>query len=526
LRSYRDGQQSKLAWGEKDHQNRKPIFRSSALFPILEKNSISTEIGFLGYWVLKRNIKEVGMVISMRGADGNLLQRKQETITEAKSFRIVAKDWLDELEIAPSTEFIGSIELEVFSSQDMVFPYPAFVLTFHGEGFSTATHTTGRIYNDLEDLEGNSQVLVPETGFDVHSAKGFDPFFIFTNGSKPNTCGNIDYRLVGEQKVVEDSFQLGKIDPFETRFVMLKEYMDLETLLDGEKGTISLRHNFEGFFPRFVSGNFEDDQKAISITHTFFDSSEIDSDDAYILPPVNDLYHSSDLLPFFSKNGTYSQLVLYPCSSPSCFALRFLYINQAGKLLGDVMVDENIVNSKSLFQTFDFGDIAQSNNIQLDEIASVKVVAEYDGKIASRLKLGLNIGQKNQKYQLPCNICFAAEGGDDRKLDKPGTFKWLPILNKGNSVLAITNSGTNRSYERNADVKLSFYREDDAECITRDFTLGPDQMHTVETDNDEELRGFLGTGTGWATAVSNNGFVKAWYFDLGRNGIVAGDHSF
>jgi len=533
MRSYRDGQQSvgrdgqqSVGFGEKTNINRRPVFRSSAVFQVVETKQVSTEINFLGYWLLKRNIREVDMVVSLRDAGGNLLQLKQETISEVKIFKIDVGDWLDELGRASNDEFIGSIELEVFSSQDLYFRYPAFVLVYYGEDFSTSVHTSGRIYNDIADQAENSQALVPETGFDVWAAKGCDPFFAFTNGAVANPNGIIDIRLLGGPKVVEDSIELGKISAFETRFVMLKDYIDLETLLGGQKGAISLRHNFEGFFPRFVAGNFEDNQGAMSITHTYYDSTELDSDDVYIETPPDNLYHSSILLPFFSQKGIYSQLVLYPCSSPSSFALHFLYIDRNGKLLRDVMVDEKIVNSGNLYITFDFSDIALSNNIQLEQIACVKLVVEFSGKIPSRLKMGLNVGQKHLKHQLPCNICFALEIGDERKLGKPSAFRWLPILNKGNSILVITNSGPSRSYERNAEVKLSFYREGDKECLARNITLGPDQTHAIELRNDQELREFLGAGIGWTTVHANNGSVNSWYFDLGKGGIVAGDHGF
>ena len=59
----------------------------------------------------------------------------------------------------------------------MVYPYPAFVINFDGVNNSSAVHTCGRIYNDIDDEYSNNKFKVPETGFDVLLVKIWFHFF-------------------------------------------------------------------------------------------------------------------------------------------------------------------------------------------------------------------------------------------------------------------------------------------------------------------------------------------------------------
>ena len=145
---------------------KKPILRSSAIFPVIHNEFYSSSIHFLGYWLLKRNIPEVTLIITLRNDIGNTLLRKTEIIDSAKAFSINLDEILQELNLKTSI-FIGSIETEFHTTRDMVFPYPALVLEYKNEKFNTCVHTLGRIYNDFEDLKENSSTLVPETGFDI-----------------------------------------------------------------------------------------------------------------------------------------------------------------------------------------------------------------------------------------------------------------------------------------------------------------------------------------------------------------------
>ena len=52
---------------------RKPTLRSSAIFPFIINDYMNTKILFLGYWLIKRNIKEIKVKIHLRTNTGKLI---------------------------------------------------------------------------------------------------------------------------------------------------------------------------------------------------------------------------------------------------------------------------------------------------------------------------------------------------------------------------------------------------------------------------------------------------------------------
>jgi hypothetical protein len=64
---------SRQEFGEKIEQTRKPILRSSGVFPVIKNKYYSTKILYLGYWLIKRNIPEVSLLITLRDQEVKFL---------------------------------------------------------------------------------------------------------------------------------------------------------------------------------------------------------------------------------------------------------------------------------------------------------------------------------------------------------------------------------------------------------------------------------------------------------------------
>ena len=158
---------------------RKPILRSSAIFPFMINNKIDNKFLLLGYWLIKRDIKEVLLLITIRSKSGEIIFRNKKIIDQVKAYKFSVKKLLN----YKSGNFIGSIEFEVFSTHDLFYPYPACVLEASSKDCSTFVHTCGRIYNDFEDLSNNSNFKPPESGFDILPDKTVKNYFSFVNGA-------------------------------------------------------------------------------------------------------------------------------------------------------------------------------------------------------------------------------------------------------------------------------------------------------------------------------------------------------
>ena len=54
---------------------RKPVYRSSTIFPFIINKEVDTKIFFFGYWLLKKQIKEVELQITFRNESGKSLKK-------------------------------------------------------------------------------------------------------------------------------------------------------------------------------------------------------------------------------------------------------------------------------------------------------------------------------------------------------------------------------------------------------------------------------------------------------------------
>ena len=93
----------------------------------------------------------------------------------------------------------------------------------------------------------------------------------------------------------------------------------MKTFLGDSSGSISLSHNFEGFYPRLLVGNIQNSFPSVSFTHSYYDCTSCDTDSDFWSRASDNFYDSSVYLPLFLTNNCYTDLVIYPNFSPSDF---------------------------------------------------------------------------------------------------------------------------------------------------------------------------------------------------------------
>ncbi len=506
---------------------RKPVFRSSAIFPLMRNAWLNSRVLFMGYWILKREIAEIGLVYTLRDEDGNLIGRKSNTINSPKAFVMEMDELLPEN--FRTGDFTGSIELEVFSSRDMVFPYPAFVLEYYNDTFSTCVHTTGRVFNDFEDFKDTDDYKVAESGFDIYGSAGLEPFFSFVNGPLDNT-DSLELEVVNaanaSQKVVLNDLH---IKPYETVFVYLKKYYpDLDSFLGDQPGTAKVRHKLKGFFPRFLAGNLNTTAHTASITHSYYDCSSLTDEGAYWKRASDDLFDSSIFAPMFLDNGRTTEIVFYPIYSPSGYTITLDFLDEQGKSICKLENYRTIGTSQNELFRLNFTEIAKANGIAAEQVKAVFVSKSWPGSdmIPNRLKFGLNVRTGKGYDVLSSNICFNSELGIPKALQKAGTRKWAPLISNGESVVIINNSTTLKNYDRSASITYKIFRTADNQYIERNVVIPPFGQHRINTVEDKDVREFIGNQPGWVYVDSDNPFANAWYFTFGSSGVVGADHSF
>ncbi|MBK6951037.1 MAG: hypothetical protein IPH24_03040 [Crocinitomicaceae bacterium] len=525
MRSFYSHLEAVQSIGEEISSTTKPTYRSSAIFPVQHNTQYSSKIIFMGYWLLKRNIKEIGILYTLRNEMGQILSRKNSVIDSHKSYSISLDEFADKI----GDTFIGSLELEIFSTRDLVFPYPAFVLVYYSDKFSTAVHTVGRIYNDIEDLVGNEEYVVRESGFDIYGDPQLESFLALTNGPQENEKPTFSYELNTKSgKTHSGSFTLNPIAPYQTVFVNLTEKMNLSEHLKNEAGSVKLGHNMHGFFPRFVVGNIQKNIGQISITHTYYDCSPLNDSKSFWNRKDDKFNDSAVAIPLYITGGYFTQVAVYPIFSPSDFEINCDFYGDKGEFLGSLKRAVEVKHSDNRYDVLDFETlcIAAGIDIQKAKVANLNCNWNDKTKIPTRVKFGLNVGMKNAAMKVPSNICFAPSLGNPKILEKAGTFRWAPFINIGTSEICITNSSTLKAYDRPAEIDLQFFREQDEAILKRKVMIPANGMIQLNAMKDSELKEFFGGESGWVTMQTTNPYIYGYDFDFFESGAVAADHIF
>ncbi len=505
----------------------KPIFRSSAIFPVMQYPGVSSRILFMGYWMLKRNIQQIAAVVTLRSEHGEILYRDNLLITEAKTFRVELGQLLSSSGYSQPT-FYGSLEIEFFSTLNLVFPFPAVVINYYGPTFSTVVHTAQRVYNDFEDMQNNSQTSVPESGFNIYCDDNEEPFIGMINGPKAVPEATLKMQFFNSrQEVLVHEYSLGAFEAYQTRFIYPAKLVDLKTFLKGDAGSVKLQFQMNWIFPRLVVGNIRHPQNALSITHSYYDCSAARSESDYWLEAQPEWHPATLMLPVRIEEEYFTNIYFYPIYSPSIIGIDIELYDASGKLAG---AKSNLLRLETpQYKKVNLKELCKELNIPADKILGARVIAKSlgaGGRIPARIKVAFDIGHSSLPT-MPCNICTNLQPFNPPWETKPSTFRWAPVLaDQPNASLWIMNSSPAVNYRRPCDISITFFREKDTTTLSRKLTLPPHGFCVIRPENDKELSDFFEGEIGWCTVVSTNPYTTTYYFADNPSGVVGGDHGF
>lgn len=507
----------------------KPIFRSSAIFPVIQTEEIHSRILFMGYWILKRHIQQIGAVITLRTMEGQILYRNLMTITEAKTFRIELADQLQLAGLPKEMPFSGSLEVEFFSSVNLVFPYPATVINYYGPNFCSVVHTAQRVYNDFEDMRANSQTSVPESGFNVYADGNREPFFGLINGPIAVPNGKITMQFFNlDKQMLEHEMEIGEMAPYQTTMIYPARLVDLQKFLKGQAGAGKIRFHVSGIFPRLVAGNMQSSPPAMTITHTYYDCTAAESKSDYWLETQPQWYPASLMVPLVMGESQFTNIYFYPIYSPSNFAIDIEIYNSLGQCLGskqDVLIIESPADE---IERIDLKRLCRELGIAEQQELGARVIARTlnNTRLPARVKLGLDLGTEKAPH-MPCNICTNLQPFNPPIETKPTTFRWSPVLaDQPYCPVWLINSSPAIDYQKTATFQVTFFHEEDTKTLSREYQIPPHGFVVLHPHEDEELRNFFNGKVGWCTAVSTNPYTTNYYFAINPSGVVGGDHSF
>lgn len=506
----------------------KPVFRSSAIFPMINLQGIYSRVIFMGYWILKRNIREIAAIINLRDESGKLIHRMNLMIQEPRAYRIELQEELAKAGFSRSTSFIGSLEVEFFSTNNLFYPFPAVVLNYYGDKFSTVVHTAQRVYNDFEDMQRNSQTSVPESGFNIYANDSQESFLGIINGPEVVPDATLQLQVFNYKKeVTNHQIILGDLSPYQAKIVYPGREMDLIDFLQGNVGVAKASFHLNWVFPRLLVGNIDHSLPSLSITHTYYDCSKANSDADYWRPSEPQWYPASLMIPVSIKNSHFTNVYFYPIYSPSHLSIDLEIYDSLGSLLGKKQNILDIESPGNDYKKIPIKEICKELSIPENQELGARIICKpiEGSRLPTRIKIGLDLGMVEDK--MPCNICTNLHPFNPGLESKPISFHWSPFLaDQKCATVWLMNSSPLIKYSKAAEIELTFFREKDATTLVRKIIIPPNGFIVIHLSKDKELEEFFCNQIGWLTAVTTNSYTSLFYFTENSSGVVGGDHGF
>lgn len=258
----------------REHEMQKAsILRSSAVFYVLQSDEVSTEFLLFNYWLHKRGIKDLTLVLTLRDTGGSVVYRGSELLGFLGARTVTVAELLQHAGRLAGA-FEGSLEIEVLSSVNLHIPYPAVVVRYHGAGWHSTAHSYSRF---LAESSGDSSERINavqvtcEGNWTVHSEPGIDTFFVVHNGPSPIAPHDLGLVLTNSRgERLKAEIDAISYNPWETRRFFPGRVMDVSRHLDGQPGCLEITTRVAGVFPRMLCGHVRASDGAMTVDHSNF----------------------------------------------------------------------------------------------------------------------------------------------------------------------------------------------------------------------------------------------------------------
>ena len=281
--------------------------RSSTIFPTYINNINDQILVFQDYWKWKSNINNIIFILTLRYQNSKIFKqvkykiKNHNEISIKKIFNIKNK-------------FIGQLECEIESNENLKFPYPALMLFYkNSNGFESAVHSAGRHLNSNEKISSKYS----ESNFFAIVNKDFSPVVHIFSGKKINFKKNfLDIKIYNENNILLINKRINKlfIKPFGSKIIFIKNYLnklELKKIFDKK---IYIKFNFDimNIFGRLIVGNYDKKNDAFFVTHTF---RVHNSKNKNLIKP-NKKYKSTGYLPLMNCEPLKLIAKSYPTNAP------------------------------------------------------------------------------------------------------------------------------------------------------------------------------------------------------------------
>lgn len=369
------------------------VFRGSGMFYYKYDKSekFFTTLSFMDYWKVKRQL-DVGVLANIRDMNGKLVRRERVGFEHG-----VVVNYRPEVEGLP--RFEGSVEIEVFSSKDIVIPYSAFMAVYETRETITQVHSYTRCFSQHELEDGRAKPVAKESCWTIRDDPNVRSFAIFHNGPRATQEQQMRLKVTNSNgKSLQKEISLSSMNPYQTvKVIPANVFENLVGFLCGEPGNASIEVELGDSFSRMLVGNETKDGRQLQVTHSNFNYNELDpthlsdSDCGYMYVPSLGLRDK--------------EVVVYGERDPGEYRIR------------GPQVDLEFSGQSSVWVKFDDGMLVFSKT-NGEFPARIVTGITWSGDKKSRLPFECSLGVI-QKQQIPKRLWWgmvACDEGRDSKL--------------------------------------------------------------------------------------------------------------
>jgi len=485
-----------------------PVFRASAIFYARVEDGFDTELTFLNYWSIKNGNDDVSLLLSVRDAEGSTVRRLFAPV----------RGFVDGVRVSElvETPFEGSIEAELHSSRDLKYAMPAIVVGYHTRDGVSFVHSNQRVFNDLADQARNIGFNPGQTGFDVRVDGEAVSYLTFVNGPLPVERAELVVDVVNASGAgMATTLDLGSLPAYATRLVSFDAIRGAAEHLDGQPGFARVDAGTTGVFNRLAVGTTARDRDRTTVTHSFYDCSNLnDYVEAAELPP--DDYHA--FLPLALVPGVDLEVVLYPIYSPVTFRLQLLTFD------GDRTVETPLGD----FDTRDrrpmrlpIARAARAAHPKADDLLHCVVLETDDGRVPARVTVGLNYEVDGFGSNVNDSVALHTGYGVRDRL-----FAWGPVFlgDGARNVISIAHLEKRKVADGVSSLTLRLY---DRGGVVAERELAMANRSALNLEVEELVAGIEVEGRVlWYTLESSNPSFTVRQVHVSARGFVGADHSF
>lgn len=494
-----------------------PTFRASGLFFVVIDDQTTTHVSFMNYWREKNNNTSVGAMATLRNAEGTKVGRRYFPVDEMV-FQIDARDLLD----VPGP-FLGSLEIDLYSSEDLKFAFPALSVFYETPCGLSYVHTNQRTFNNLDDQEKGNRFNAWQSGFDIRFDNGTRPFIFLVNGPQRIRDANVELKIFNSAgEMVERDVPLGELAGYAARRIDLADLDNMCDFLGEDAGFCKINAPFDDVYCRFACGNIQTDRSWMSVTHSYFDCTG--HDDYY----KNDDFSADEIpcfAPFHLFEGLDVELVFYPIMAKTVVKFSMECFDSEGCSRAIIEMPETFNTAGSQAHRIDVRKWLAAGGVEAQDALYCVYVNPVEGRIPTRVTFGLNYRNGQQLgTNISSSVLMATSHGVRAR-----SWLWGPAVqgDGARNIIMVSHKSKVRDSRETAQFTLILYGQHGQVAEKTYETTNGMAKNIVPEDLLREVDYAPQSGEVlWYSLQSDSSSYFCNQLHISREGFVGGDHSF